>query len=67
MKLDDNKEMVAMLDHTKGSLENKIRQAYNSGYKDGVKDGINQAMQKVADAILNEAEQTEPSTDCGWK
>ena len=60
-KFDENEDMVAMLKHFKGSLENKIRQAYNSGYKDGVKDGINQAMQKVADAILNDVEQTERS------
>lgn len=59
MSIESNKEAMSMLKNTLGSLENRMREAYNKGYKDGVKDGINQAMQKVADAILNEAEQTE--------
>lgn len=67
MKFDDNEQMVAMLDHAKGSLENKIRQAYNSGYNDGFKVGVFEAwddMRKQLDKSLKQQfELTEPQTE----
>ena len=51
MKLDDNPQMVAMLDHAKGSLENKIRQAYNSGYNDGFKAGVFEAWDDMREQL----------------
>ena len=51
MKLDDNPQMVAMLDHAKGSLENKIRQAYNSGYNDGFKAGVFEAWNDMREQL----------------
>ena len=64
MKLDDNPQMVAMLDHAKGSLENKIRQAYNSGYNDGFKAGVFEAWDDMREqlnkSLRQQIEQTEP-------
>lgn len=37
MRIDDNKEALAMMNRALGSLEAKIREAYNKGYRDGVK------------------------------
>ena len=38
-KLDDCGEAVNLLNNVKGSIENKIRTAYNLGYKQGLEDG----------------------------
>lgn len=51
MKLDENPQMVVMLDHAKGSLENKIRQAYNSGYNDGFKAGVFEAWDDMREQL----------------
>ena len=76
MKLDDNPQMVAMLDHTKGSLENKIRQAYNSGYNDGFKAGMFEAwddMRKQLGKSLRQQFEQRSCDTCknkdieGWK
>ena len=80
MKLEDNPQMVAMLDHAKGSLENKIRQAYNSGYNDGFKAGVFEAWNDMREQLnkslqqqftqtepQTEAIQISPQTDCSWK
>lgn len=37
MRIDDNAEALAMMKRALGSLEAKIREAYNKGYQDGVK------------------------------
>ena len=37
MRIDDNAEALAMMKRALGSLEAKIREAYNKGYRDGVK------------------------------
>ena len=37
MRIDDNAEVLAMMNRALGSLEAKIREAYNKGYQDGVK------------------------------
>lgn len=50
MKIEDNKEMIAMLVRAKGQLEHKIRTAYNAGYKDGLKDGAGALIDKLAEA-----------------
>ena len=63
MSIDDNKEAVAMMKNTLGSLENRFREAYNKGYKDGLKDGASQVTAKLVAKILEETEQTEPSCD----
>lgn len=63
MRIDDNKEALAMMRRTLGSLEGKIREAYNKGYQDGVKEGVNRTTQKMVDKILEEVED-EPQTDC---
>ena len=67
MKLEDNPQMVAMLDHAKGSLENKIRQAYNSGYSDGFKAGVFEAWDDMREqlnkSLRQQIEQSEPQTD----
>ena len=67
MKLDDNPQMVAMLDHAKGSLENKIRQAYNSGYNDGFTAGVFEAWDDMREqfnkSLRQQIEQTEPQTE----
>ena len=69
MKLDDNPQMVAMLDNAKGSLENKIRQAYNSGYNDGFKAGVFEAWNDIREqlnkSLRQQIEQIEPQTDIG--
>ena len=76
MKLDDNPQMVAMLDHAKGSLENKIRQAYNSGYNDGFKAGVFEAwddMRKQLGKSLRQQFEQRSCDTCknrdieGWK
>ena len=67
MKLDDNKEAVAMLKNTLGSIENRFREAYNKGYKDGLRDGASQLTAKLVSKILEETEADTPQTDCGWK
>ena len=76
MKLDDNPQMVAMLDHTKGSIENKIRQAYNSGYNDGFKAGVFEAwddMRKQLGKSLRQQFEQRSCDTCknrdveGWK
>ena len=40
MRIDDNAEALAMMKRALGSLEAKIREAYNKGYQDGVKSMI---------------------------
>ena len=76
MKLDDNPQMVAMLDHTKGSIENKIRQAYNNGYNDGFKAGVFEAwddMRKQLGKSLRQQFEQRSCDTCknkdieGWK
>jgi hypothetical protein len=62
MRIDDNKEALAMMKRALGSLEAKIREAYNKGYHDGRKDGINQAKREIADKILGDRKD-EPQTD----
>lgn len=47
MRIDDNAEALAMMNRALGSLEAKIREAYNKGYRDGVKEGVNQATQEI--------------------
>lgn len=64
MKLDDNKEAVAMLKNTLGSIENRFREAYNKGYKDGLRDGASQVTAKLVSKILEETEADTPQTDC---
>ena len=59
MKFDDNTQMVAMLDHAKGSLENKIRQAYNSGYNDGFKAGVFEAWDDIREQLCKPLERNE--------
>ena len=65
-KFDENEEMVAMLKHFKGSLENKIRQAYNSGYGDGFEAGARECLDDVRrtleKSLRQQIEQTEPQT-----
>ena len=46
-KFNTNKEATDLLDNLKGSIENKIRTAYNLGYKDGLTDGKIEAIQSV--------------------
>lgn len=46
-KFDDCGEAVNLLNNVKGSIENKIRTAYNLGYKDGLTDGKIEAVQSV--------------------
>ena len=76
MKLDDNPQMVAMLDHAKGSIENKIRQAYNNGYNDGFKAGVFEAwddMRKQLGKSLRQQFEQRSCDTCknkdieGWK
>ena len=69
MKLDDNKEAVAMLKNTLGSIENRFREAYNKGYKDGLSDGASQVTARLVSKILEETEADTPQTeqtDCAW-
>ena len=61
MKLDENQEAVNLLNNTKGSIENRMRTAYNLGYKDGLRVGINQTTQKLMDRLLADELQTERS------
>lgn len=63
MKLDDNKEAVAMLKNTLGSIENRFREAYNKGYKDGLRDGASQVTAKLVSKILEETEADTPQTE----
>ena len=62
-KFDDVNEAVNLLDNLKGSIENKIRTAFNLGYKQGVEDGKIEAIRSMYTWVFNEtnAEQTEPS------
>lgn len=53
-RFDNNEECVAMLNRLKGSLENRMREAYNKGYKDGLKDGARQVIAKIVGKILEE-------------
>lgn len=53
-RFDNNEECVAMLNRLKGSLENRIREAYNKGYKDGLRDGASQVTAKIVSKILEE-------------
>ena len=50
-RFDENEEMVNMLNNFKGSLENKIRQAYNSGFTDGFVAGANEAIEDMKHAL----------------
>jgi hypothetical protein len=64
MSIEDNKEAYQTMKNSIGSMENRMREVYNKGFKDGLKEGINQAMQKIADSILEEVEadrKTEPT------
>ena len=62
-KFDDCEEAVNVLNNIKGSIENKIRTAYNLGYKQGLEDGKIEAVRSVYTWVFKEteAEQTEPS------
>ena len=64
-KFDDCEEAVNVLNNIKGSIENKIRTAYNLGYKQGLEDGKIEAVRSVYTWVFKEteAEQTEPSTE----
>ena len=46
-KFNTNKEAIDLLDNLKGSIENKVRAAYNLGYKDGLTDGKIEAIQSI--------------------
>lgn len=54
MKIEDNKEAMAMVKNALGSIENRFREAYNKGYKDGLKDGASQVTAKIVGKILEE-------------
>ena len=60
-KFDDCEEAVNLLNNIKGSIENKIRTAYNLGYKQGLEDGKIEAVRKIYTWVFNEDEQTERS------
>ena len=47
IKFNSNKEAIDLLDNLKGSIENKVRTAYNLGYKDGLVDGKIEAIRSV--------------------
>jgi hypothetical protein len=64
IKFNTNKEAIDLLDNLKGSIENKIRTAYNLGYKDGFKEGASKTAKKMLDRLLEDIEpKDEPQTD----
>ena len=62
MGIESNKEAVAMMKNTLGSIENRFREAYNKGYKDGLRDGASQVTAKLVSKILEETEADTPQT-----
>lgn len=60
MRIDDNKEAFAMMNRALGSLEAKIREAYNKGYQDGLK---HMPDTFVADGIRYYRIKDEPQTE----
>ena len=54
IKFNTNKEAIDLLDNLKGSIENKIRTAYNLGYKDGFKEGASKTTKKILDRLLED-------------
>ena len=64
IKFNTNKEAIGLLDNLKGSIENKIRTAYNLGYKDGFKEGASKTAKKMLDRLLEDIEpKDEPQTE----
>ena len=64
IKFNTNKEAIDLLDNLKGSIENKIRTAYNLGYKDGFKEGASKTAKKMLDRLLEDIEpKDEPQTN----
>lgn len=73
-KLDNNEQAVNLLHNVKGSIENKIRTAYNLGYQDGLKVG-KQIVLGAFETFINADRKTEPqiekcpfddSLPCSW-
>lgn len=50
----NNQEAVNIVNRIDSMLDNRIHQIYNLAYNQGFKDGVSEAMQKLADQILNE-------------
>ncbi len=65
MRFNDDKEVIVVLERLKGSIENRIREAYNKGYKAGFKEGAAQSTQNLVYKILAEVKsyQDEPYTE----
>lgn len=59
MNIENNKEAFAMMERALGSMENKIREAYNKGYNDGLRAGENQVAAKLLSVIFEDAEAKE--------
>ena len=53
-KFDDCGEAVNLLNNVKGSIENKIRTAYNLGYKQGLEDGKIETVRSVYTWVFKE-------------
>ena len=53
-KFDDVSEAMNLLNNVKGSIENKIRTAYNLGYKQGFEDGKIEAVRSVYTWVFKE-------------
>lgn len=64
IKFNTNKEATDLLDNLKGSIENKIRTAYNLGYKDGFGEGVSKTTNKMLSRLLEDIEpKDEPQTE----
>lgn len=47
MSIESNEEAMKLLDNVKGSIENKIRAAYNLGYKQGKEDDYGEVIYPI--------------------
>lgn len=63
MGIESNKEAYQMVKNTLGSIEYRLREAYNWGYKDGLRDGASQVTAKLVSKILEETEADTPQTE----
>lgn len=60
MKLDDDKEAVAILQNGIGAYNNRARAIYNKGYQQGLKDGKREAIKMLMQNI--DTMKAEPQT-----
>ena len=51
MSIEDNKEAMACMENTLGSLQNRMREIYNKGYKDGYRKGSDDELDKLLERL----------------